>query len=417
ESLKEDLGPLSGTEVTSVASEGREALSSGMLSRSQKSQRAAILVHYFVSGERVRVLVVSTSGDAYRELDITAKELNQRVAAFRQKLLDPKSNPRPEASALYDSIIRPIAGELRAVGLNDRKCHERKGASPGTLLVSLDGSLRYIPIGALFDQDCQEWLIEKVSIAVYASGGGGDLGVAPKSRWTVGAFGVSKATTIDGVAFPALTSVPDELASIVRDPTRHTNGILPGTEFLDDQFTKEAFAHATEARYSVVHIATHLSFSPTEDTSFLVIGGGQKLSIAELRKSGALDFRGVDLVTVSACDSALDAGRRLDGREIESFAALAQERGAKAVMASLWSVADPSTAALMGKFYKLREEMHIPKVDALREVQREFIRGGAKEKELVGNDGATAASKSPASGADWSHPYYWAPFVVLGNWL
>jgi CHAT domain-containing protein len=81
-----------------------------------------------------------------------------------------------------------------------------------------------------------------------------------------------------------------------------------------------------------------------------------------------------------------------NGREFEGFAALVQQRGVKAVIASLWPVADESTAPLMTAFYRARQSGG-SKAAALQAAQLSLLRG------------------------PYAHPYHWAPFVLLGNWL
>ena len=104
-------------------------------------------------------------------------------------------------------------------------------------------------------------------------------------------------------------------------------------------------------------------------------------------------FDNVDLLTLSACDTGLGGGRDAQGREIEGFGVLAQQQGAKAVLATLWRVADQSTSALMAEMYKLREEKKLTKIEALRQAQQSLL-----------------------SQPRYSHPFYWAPFILMGNW-
>ena len=105
---------------------------------------------------------------------------------------------------------------------------------------------------------------------------------------------------------------------------------------------------------------------------------------------------------------------------------LAQRQGAKAVIASLWSVADRSTKNLMQEFYKLREaKTDVTKVEALRQAQIKLLRG---ELQVTGE---TLAARSIIHEEDktvnlpkfkldpkapYAHPYYWAPFILIGNW-
>jgi len=127
-------------------------------------------------------------------------------------------------------------------------------------------------------------------------------------------------------------------------------------------------------------------------------------------------------MTLSACDTAM-GGAKATGREIEGFGALAQRKGAKAVLATLWPVMDRSTGIFMQNLYRLRQEKNLSKAEALQEAQLLFIRGqvGSEkthEKSQRG-EGAEAEKKAfiPDSEAPYAHPYYWAPFILMGNWL
>ena len=123
-------------------------------------------------------------------------------------------------------------------------------------------------------------------------------------------------------------------------------------------------------------------------------------------------------MTLSACETAVGGGGR--GSEVEGLAVTAQLKGAKAVLATLWPVADVSTGLFMQHFYRLREARQLTKTEALRQVQLAFINGS-----LRGRDGAargarasgTPASTSANPDAPFAHPFYWAPFVLMGNWL
>jgi len=92
-----------------------------------------------------------------------------------------------------------------------------------------------------------------------------------------------------------------------------------------------------------------------------------------------------------------------DGGEVESFGLIAQKHGAKAIVATLWKVADSSTALLMSEFYRLRKtNPRLTKSQALQMAQKEMIDG-----KLLSPDAKTQR---------YSHPYYWAPFILIGNW-
>jgi CHAT domain-containing protein len=150
------------------------------------------------------------------------------------------------------------------------------------------------------------------------------------------------------------------------------------------------------------------------------------LDLEHLKK---YSFEGVELLTLSACDTAI--GRAdAKGKEVESFGMLAQERGAEAVMATLWPVYDDSTRQLMQEFYRLRQSRPgTSKADALRQAQIELLKGTKQAQETQdakrgtepiaedkARDATGASQLKPNPASPFAHPYYWAPFILIGNW-
>ena len=99
--------------------------------------------------------------------------------------------------------------------------------------------------------------------------------------------------------------------------------------------------------------------------NFLLLGDGNKLTLEDIRL-GDFGFYDVDLLTLSACQTAV-GDQAQNGREIEGLGALAQNQGAGAVLATLWSVADQSTALFMTRFYSIHEQQSVTKAEALRQ--------------------------------------------------
>jgi CHAT domain-containing protein len=233
--------------------------------------------------------------------------------------------------------------------------------------------------------------------------------------WWVDGAGVH-ACTLDGLARGlawacGAWTLRGALEEVLLDP-----GAL-GEVLLDEAFSADTLKAALRQRYPVVHIASHFRFTPgNEADSFLLLGDGTHLSLAQLKSATNL-FSGVELLTLSACDTAA-GGAGADGREVESFGVLAQRQGAKAVLASLWPVADASTKELMERFYQLRNaQAGTPKAEALRQAQLALLRGAATaprttERRGLGED---AVALGPG-GAPYAHPYFWAPFILIGNW-
>ena len=225
-------------------------------------------------------------------------------------------------------------------------------------------------------------------------------------------------------------------------------GILTGDVLPDAQFTRVNFIEAMKQKRPVVHIASHFSFRPGDEArSFLLMGDGTAFTLNEMKKETNL-FQDVDLLTLSACNTAATQ-QDANGREIDGFAELAQRLGAGAVMATLWSVSDASTPWLMRDFYATRQsKAGMTKTEALRKAQLGVLNGTAEIKPLAeGEKGSTEnkvqiviiprggkrdenqtrsdvvyldEGEAPIFKKDdkkpFSHPFYWSPFILIGNW-
>lgn len=151
---------------------------------------------------------------------------------------------------------------------------------------------------------------------------------------------------------------------------------------------------------------------------------GKLITLAKLKSQNNL-FGGVDLLTLSACETAVGGGKDAGGKEVDGLSIITQRQGAKAVLATLWPVADEGTARLMERFYRLREEQKLTKAEALRQAQLALLgakvgaggTAGDAERGAKRSDGNTTATFTPDPAAPFAHPYYWAPFVLMGNWL
>jgi len=364
-----------------------------------------VAIYTLVGEDTFHAILRTPDAQKAFEYPIKGSDLNRKVLEFREAVRDPKLDPRPLAQELYKILVAGMAEDLRQ-------------AKAQTLMWSLDGALRYVPLAALYDG--KQYMIEQYRMSVMTLASNARLMARPDNRWKAAGFGVTKA--YEGAA--ALPSVSQELVGIIATKPGE-RGVLSGEIRLDGQFTLPTMRQTLLKHYPVVHIASHFRFQPGNDAnSFLLLGDGAHLSLAELRTSANM-FGGVQLLTLSACNTGVG-----DGSEVEGFGALAQRQGAKAVIASLWPVADESTSLLMQKFYRIRESApRATKLEALRQAQLALLRGTVRDSQgaLAGralivvsaDDKATVQTTkfSIDPRAPYAHPYYWAPFFLMGNWL
>ncbi len=329
------------------------------------------LLQYYITDKRVGMLLTTASIQLARSSDIDAKDLNRKIAEWRRLLQDPKSNPQPAAQALYEILVAPVAKDLDDLGAKN-------------IMLSLDGALRYLPFGALHDG--KQYLAQRWSLPIYTSVTKNKLRDSVTPQWQAAGLGVTR----EWPEFKPLAGVRAEMGGIVKTAT---GGVMPGEVYLDDAFTALRLRDVSQRQFPVLHVASHFRFSPgTEVNSFLLLGDGARLTLGDIRTQN-YRFDNVDLLTLSACDTGLGGGRDEQGKEIEGFGVIAQQQGAKAVLATLWPVADQSTATLMADMYRRRQGLSLSKIEALRQAQLAL-----------------------QSQAKYAHPYYWAPFILMGNW-
>lgn len=357
-------------------------------------QSRTVMISTIAGEDRLNLIVTTSDAQRAHTIDIKAADLNKLVFEFRADIKNRRVDPRVAGKKLYDKLF-PASLQK-----------DLEGIKADIIIWSLDGTLRYVPISALWDG--KQYLVEKYKNVLITLASRDRLGkTSPdRAKWLALGVGVSKQATLkdtDGTSrnFEALTSVPEELCSVISDPEQKCsafangkNGVIAGKSLLDDRFTLSSFK-SNLGRYPVVHIASHFSLNAgNENDSYLLLGGGdeRKMTLADVRQGGA-KFLGVELLTLSACNTAMSTGNKSNGVEVESFGVIAQNQGAKSVLASLWPVADASTRDLMIEFYKqLEATPKISKAEALQKAQLSLLNG------------------------KYPHPYYWSPFILMGNW-
>jgi CHAT domain-containing protein len=353
----------------------------------QRTGRTAAVV-YFLPSENSTTFLVSTENDAFSvHAGVGEKQLDELVLSLRQAIMKKDASYRHYSQDLHQALIKPIESRL-------------KSAKVDTIMLYLVDTLRYLPFAALFDAVEGKHLAEKYTLSMYTAAALTSLEEMSKEMWSAAAAGVTR----EYAPFHALSSVDDELKRIVRVSQEESPpGILPGIRYLDEKFTRQQFIDLLEGRggYSVVHLATHFKVTGREEQSFLLLGDGRQFTLQEIRTYKRSNLRVYDLVTLSACETALGSGYK--GVEVESLGVMLQNKGAKSVLATLWDVQDEGTARFMEEFYRARgERRKTTKAEALQEAQLALLQGRVKSDNVNIN---------------LTHPYYWAPFVLMGNWM
>jgi CHAT domain-containing protein len=378
-------------------------------------------IRLLLGDEHAYAILVTAHTREKFELKATPAELRSKVLQVRDDLRSPSSDSKPHLEELYAMVVAPLEVELNAL---ERRSESNSGTVP-TLLWSLDDVLRYLPMSALYDG--RRYMVERFNNVLFTPESYGHMAAPPApsaSELRVLAMGLSRSYG----GLPALPGVLPELDAVVHDPAvPESHGPLNGILLPNERFTYEALKSELGGgtAYPVVHIASHFVLEEGGGSEpYLMLGGestgvpeGYPLTLSKLEDS-SISFRGTRLLTLSACSTAKSDTAK-NGMEMDSLGMVAQQKDAEAVLATLWDVSDASTSQLMSDFYSrwVKNQMQ-GKAEALRQAQLAFLRGPSAQATAGGDRGfktvqpATAAPVAPG----YSHPFYWAPFVLIGNY-
>ena len=258
-----------------------------------------------------------------------------------------------------------------------------------TLVFVLDSELRNIPLAALRDAQTGEYLVQKpYALALLPSSQLFDL-QPPSGPFQVLGAGISDRLQVDDRNFAPL-DITTEL--------QHIQRTAPSTILLNAAFTQDNLQRTLRSgQFSVLHLATHGNFSSNPDETF-VLAHSAEAKVGDLLNPNDLHGllrsteRGtaspIELLVLSACQTATG-----DNRAVLGLAGLAVRSGARSTLATLWQVSDASTVALMEQFYQRLDQAGTTKAAALHQAQQALL-------------------QNPRS----QNPYYWAPYVLVGNW-
>ena len=328
--------------------------------------QSAITIYPILLPERTELLLSLPDGLRRVTVPVTAERLTQEVRELR-RLLEKVTTREylPHAQQLYDWLIRPIEPALASTTID-------------TLVFVPDGPLRTIPMAALHDG--QQFLIQKYALATTPGLKLTDPRPLPRGNAQMLALGLTEAVQ----GFSALPYVSAEMATLQQ---LYGAEVLLNQRFLLPSVDKEL----QEKPFSIVHIASHGQFDSDVKKTF-VLTFDDKLTMDHLEQTvGRLRFRenALELLTLSACQTA--AG---DDRAALGLAGVAIKAGARSALATLWFIDDQASSELITEFYRQFQDPAISRAKALQRAQGKLL-----------------------SNWRYEHPGYWAPFLLLNNWL
>ncbi|EKU96530.1 hypothetical protein Lepto7375DRAFT_0536 [Leptolyngbya sp. PCC 7375] len=335
-------------------------------------ESTAAVIYPILLDDRLDVIVsVADQPIRHYSTPVSPDQVEQTVRQLLRALTSPirasQSTTTQQLQTVYDWILGPVEADLAQQDIE-------------SLVFVADGILRTLPLTTLHDGE--QYLIEKYNVVL--SPGLNLLDPRPLQRQSLQmlAGGLSEARS----GFPALPFVSDELQQVTTQIPNHQ-------VLFNQELTKANLLNSLETvPAGVVHLATHGQFSASAEDTFILTWEG-KLTLKEmsavLQMRNRSDISPVELLVFSACKTASG-----DSRAILGIAGTAIRSGARSTLAGLWAINDQAAAVYMAEFYKALAQPGTTKAEAFRQAQLALM----QDPQLAS-------------------PYFWSPFVLVGNWL
>lgn len=373
--------------------------------------------------DRLELLLEADGVIVRRTAGVGGAQVAQRAKAFARALARLGSNSYlPAAREIYDWVLRPFEDEFSRRDIRN-------------IVVVSDGPLRLIPFGALHDgkrfaierfafstvtgmsMTSTQAPVRKQSTTLLAGmaepgpvvdklaaadtkamlAAAGDAGQAPAQRGAP----LIRSARVRALQSPDSSTNPAQRAAWLRESLslpgvkqeiQELEAVMPNTSLVDQNFTLERFTkEISSGDYRIVHIASHGVFGGSASSSYImtydqVLTMDRLESLLKGKQAGTAP---IELLTLSACETAEGNERAPLGISGAAIKAKAQS-----VIGTLWPVGDEAARKLMGKFYEGLVKENYSKAEALQRAQKEMLAKDAL-----------------------SHPFYWAPFALIGNWM
>ncbi|MBW4636718.1 MAG: CHAT domain-containing protein [Gloeocapsa sp. UFS-A4-WI-NPMV-4B04] len=339
----------------------------------EQDNPTAAVIYPIILRDRLEVILkIPNQPLRHYTIKVSQNQVDQTIEELQQKLTEPDTikDVKLLSQQVYSWLIQPAETELQRSGVK-------------TLVFVLDGSLRNIPMAALYDG--KQYLIEKYAVALSLGLQLLDPKPLPQGRLKALTAGLSVA--IPNFPYPPLSAVKSEFNLIEKAG-------VSISQLLDQKFTSKTLENEiASSPFNVIHLATHGQFSSQAKNTFILASDGP-INVDQLdnllRTRNRNSANAVELLVLSACETATG-----DKRATLGLAGVSVRAGARSTLASLWQIDDQATAMFIGEFYQELAKSKVTKAEALRRAQ------------------LTLMKKYP----NYSRPSFWAPYVLVGNWL
>lgn len=325
------------------------------------------LIYPIVLADRIELIFAQGGAFHRRSSPIDARRLKALINFALRRTVDFRGDFKPASKRLHELLIGPVEDLLQRSGVR-------------TIVYAPDGALRSLPLASLWNGE--RFLVERFDLATVL---GVNLVEPAPIDLANGRFLAAGASSTSIAGFQDLPGVVEE--------TRRLADLLGGDLRVDQEFrVAEAPRILRSGPYNVVHIAAHATFGASPKDNFIALADGRldlPALVTALRARSIERDQRIDMLTLSACQTALGNDRAPLG-----LAGAAYRANARSVVASLWRVPDAVTANMMVDLYAGIADDGMGRAKALANAQRKILQ----------SDGA------------FSHPGFWAAFIVVGDW-
>ena len=323
-------------------------------------------IYPIIFSDRLEILASLPEGMKRYTVSVSEDDLNNEINRFRARLEKRTTHQyKRHAMKIYSWLIEPLIADLEAQKVE-------------TLIFIPDGSFRTIPITALYDG--KDFLISRYAVATTPNLTLTHPQPLPRDNLKILIAGLT-----DGVqGFPPLPNVDSEVKRI---NDLYNSSLLENTNFTQNHFEQTLNNEA----YSIIHIASHGKFKSDVRSTFLLTYDSKiNMDTLEAYMAGTkYRDKPVELLTLSACQTAVG-----DDKAALGLGGIAVKAGARSALATLWYINDEASSLIIKDFYNNLKDSKLSKAQSLRLAQINLI-----------ND------------RRFKHPSYWAPFLLIGNWL
>ncbi len=350
--------------LDSIRQRASDSLAEQRVTLAQLQQSLApgeAVLQFHVLDERSVVWLITRSGQSAAVIALGQAALAEQVEAFRTSIIERRRNTQALAQALYKALLA-----------------ERGLANVTRLFVVPHGPLHYLPFQALHDG--RGYLIERSALSTWPSSAVGSHLLTRADPPGASLLGFGNPSSDRNVPLPGAEREVQKVARLFRQ----------SEVYVQQDATKQRFKlDANKA--GVVHVAAHAEVDEVDPlfSRILFASSSTEQGLLEAREIYGLELGGVRLITLSACESGL--GKVARGDEILGFTRSFLSAGASSIVASLWPVADDATEVLMNRLYN------------------ELATG----RDLM--QGMQTAQLEVQRNRRFAHPFFWAPFNVIGN--